>query len=118
MAESVGVEDLRLFPKADNHPIIFQEKYSKLDADVIEDVPHDNLKPHLVIFVHGYEGCSFDMKPLKNCFSHFLPGNVYLHCAISNDLDTKDKIEILGGKLASEVKDLIATNFSKNHLYR
>lgn len=87
-------------------------------AESVPEIPHEVDKPHLIIFLHGYEGSSFDMKPIKNFLSYFLPGNVYLHCATSNDVDTTEEIDKLGIKLANEVNDLIKQNFSDSKLYR
>jgi hypothetical protein len=58
------------------------------------------------------------MKPIKNFFSHFLPGNIFLHSAVSNDMDTKSKIDELGKKLSYEVKDVIQSNFKEGVLYK
>jgi hypothetical protein len=73
---------------------------------------------HLVIFVHGYEGCSFDMKLIKNTFAFLAGKHVYSHSITANETDTTSDIDLLGRKLAEEVKELIKFNFKDEQLKR
>lgn len=67
---------------------------------------------HLVVFVHGYEGCSFDMKTLKNMFCYVAKPHVVCHCAVANETDSTIDIEVQGQLLAEEILELVKFNFT------
>lgn len=71
---------------------------------------------HLAIFVHGYEGCSFDMKLLKNMFCFLAKPNVVFHSATANEADSTGDIDQQGALLAGEIEELIKINFKPNEL--
>lgn len=71
---------------------------------------------HLVVFVHGYEGSSFDMKLLKNMFCFVAKSHLVFHSAIANETDSAENISVQGVKLAAEVSDLIKFNFKPGEL--
>jgi len=66
---------------------------------------------HAVIFVHGFQGCSFDLRMLRNRLSTLLPMGedeaergetpFYFHLASSNEGDSHASIEKMGYKLAN-----------------
>lgn len=71
---------------------------------------------HLVVFVHGYEGCSFDMKLMKNMFCFVAKSHLVFHSAIANETDSSEDIGLQGKKLAAEIIDLIKFNFKPEEL--
>ena len=73
---------------------------------------------HLVVLVHGYEGCSFDMKLLKNVFCHLARPHLVFHSAVSNQEDSTCDIDRQGKNLAEEVQQVIQANFPPYSLKR
>jgi len=72
-----------------------------------------NPKYHLLILVHGYKGCDFDMRVYKNHLMNFFPRSL---CMISNINSTAEEavsILKLGENLAKEVKQYILGVTSK-----
>jgi hypothetical protein len=120
------IENDNLFPSLDSQPIIIEEIYikssntvNKVEAQKLHERINNGEQPriveckgvHLVIFCHGYEGCSYDMKLVKNSLQYFLRSS-YFHCARSNDLDTHSSIETLGKNLAVEISEMISQTFN------
>jgi hypothetical protein len=125
-------------PESENvaSPLLFPDRVPELEAPVNiaaapgqsgESVEHgiqpeipskvDDVESlHLVVFVHGYEGCSFDMKLLKNMFCFIAKSHLVFHSATANESDSTSDIEIQGAHLASEVIELIKFNFRPNEL--
>lgn len=54
---------------------------------------------HLFVFVHGFQGNSFDMKCFKNIIATALPEAQFL-CAQANEMDTEGDIFNMGYKLS------------------
>ena len=61
---------------------------------------------HMVVFVHGFQGSSTDMKVLKNYFSLLHPEAVFL-LSDANHNNTENCIEDMGEKLAAEISKKI-----------
>lgn len=68
---------------------------------------------HLIIFAHGYQGNSFDMRLWKNLLSVKYPDHVLISMS-SNEDDTEQDILHMGLKLADEVKKYIKEWFPKD----
>lgn len=73
---------------------------------------------HLVIMVHGYEGCAFDMKLLKNVFCFVAKPHLIFHSATANEGDSTVDIDIQGARLAAEIIELIKFNFKPGELQK
>lgn len=73
---------------------------------------------HLVVFVHGYEGCSFDMKLLKNSFCFVAKPHLVFHAATANESDSTIDIDVQGSRLAAEIIELIKFNFKPGELQK
>lgn len=58
---------------------------------------------HLIVFAHGFQGNSFDMKMIKNYVSFMYPESMFL-CATSNEDLTDGDIFQMGERMATEVK--------------
>lgn len=77
------VENENLYPCLDMQPIIIEEVFYKperesLEEGEIQEEKNEEISKieecsgcHLVILVHGYEGCSYDMKLVKNSLQYF-----------------------------------------------
>jgi len=61
---------------------------------------------HVFILVHGFKGCSFDMRLIKSCVSALFPSALCL-CSEANEDDTEGDIGRMGELLASEVRALV-----------
>lgn len=63
----MNIEDIQLFPKADLHPIVFEEVYYT-DEKYLETEKNrkgrDYKGVHLFVLCHGFQGNSFDMRLL------------------------------------------------------
>jgi pimeloyl-ACP methyl ester carboxylesterase len=70
---------------------------------------------HLVVFVHGFQGNSFDMRLIKNYVSFLYPESMFL-CATSNEDQTDSDILEMGERLANEVRSFITENFPQQSL--
>ncbi|CAK76768.1 unnamed protein product (macronuclear) [Paramecium tetraurelia] len=110
--EPLNIEDLDLFPEAKIHPIVFRDVSRKQEFQ---------LKPvkglHLLVFVHGYQGNSYDMRLWRNNMAIRYPDHLTLLSKCNED-NTDTDILVMGEKLALEVKRWIKEwcpkdNFSK-----
>ena len=72
---------------------------------------------HLIVFVHGFQGNSFDMKLLKNNLCMFHPEALLL-CSAANEENTENDIGDMGIKLANEVNLYIKETCPSNSLGR
>lgn len=61
---------------------------------------------HIVVLVHGFQGTSFDMRLIKNSIALLHPQSLYL-LSTANEHDTEAAIEIMGERLAEEVKTFV-----------
>jgi hypothetical protein len=97
-----------LFPRPKVHPIIFVDVSSKLegrksDFEVtwLNYLPH-NTDYHLIVFVHGFQANSLDLRCISNQVS-LIKSNTMLLCSTRNELKTDGDIEKMGKRLAREV---------------
>ena len=91
-------------------PVLFDQRY------------HGAKKPgnfsnklHVIVLVHGLQGCSHDLRPLKNSLQSAIPGLVFL-LAESNQDCTDDDISIMGKRLGVEISRFLKTH--ENRLKR
>ncbi len=66
---------------------------------------------------HGFQGCSFDVRMIKNEISIALPEATFL-CATANETDTDGNIYDMGYRLAQEVHQYIRESCPGNQLGR
>ena len=99
-------------PKPEQLPIIFEDLYhpssGKL-SEVEEPIGDEYRGIHLFVFVHGFQGNSYDMRMIKNYISFRHPESLFL-CSSSNEDQTNGDILEMGIRLANEVKDYIRDN--------
>lgn len=129
--EPFPVTDICLLPASDCRPILFEQRYgspqqwnagTEKDKSAIasqsslqrtKDTTHLSAKRnhvtrtpvrgiHCVVFVHGFQGNSYDMRLLRNVVSAFYPSIVLL-CSSSNEDDTEGCIQAMGKRLAKEI---------------
>ncbi|CAD8092276.1 unnamed protein product [Paramecium sonneborni] len=110
--EPLNIEDLDLFPEAKIHPIVFRDVSRK------QEVQQKQVKGlHLFVFVHGYQGNSYDMRLWRNNLAIRYPDHLSLISKCNED-NTDQDIMVMGEKLALEIKRWIKEwcpkeNFSK-----
>ncbi|CAD8069313.1 unnamed protein product [Paramecium primaurelia] len=110
--EPLNIEDVDLFPEAKIHPIVFRDVSRKKEFQI------KSVKGlHLFVFVHGYQGNSYDMRLWRNNMAIRYPDHLTLLSKCNED-NTDQDILVMGEKLALEVKRWIKEwcpkdNFSK-----
>lgn len=110
------------FPPPDFHPILFLDIYSKL-AEIKEDwnpagvkFSYVRSKPtHLIVFVHGFQGNSFDVRLIRNQVALCRPDTL-LMCSHMNEGETEGDIHQMGERLSEEVLQYIHEWCPKNSL--
>ena len=80
-------------------PCAKPEKYTEEVANQISGL-------HLIVLVHGFQGCSNDLKSLKNNIAVFHPEALFL-CSEINENKTEGNIEDMGEMLSQEVINYI-----------
>lgn len=110
--ESMMAESVLVQAPVKSSPLQDGELLPTKTVKAVQDRLSEPQGAHLVVFVHGYEGCSFDMKTLKNMFCYTAKPHVVCHCATANETDSTTDIEAQGGLLAEEVLELVKFNFS------
>ncbi|PHJ23597.1 serine esterase protein [Cystoisospora suis] len=132
----MDVHDCRLLVACASHPVVFEQRYR-----VCPPSPHPPSVPpylplpppssslglacaprstkgvHLFVLVHGFQGCSHDMRLLRNNISVFFPAATFL-CSSANQDHTEGDIEMMGKRLADEVHSHIQDSFPLESLAR
>lgn len=67
---------------------------------------------HVVFFVHGYQGNSWDMRLWKNRLSLLFP-HVICHLSTANEQSTEGNIEEMGQRLSAEIDQFITSTCKK-----
>ena len=70
-----------------------------------------------IILVHGFQGCSFDMRSVKNQLSLEFPETQFL-LSTSNENNTDVAFEEMGARLANEVKSFFAEQVNSSAAWR
>lgn len=102
-----------IFPSPKIHPIIFIDISSKVPKDKIlfketwiNYLP-TNTDYHLVVFVHGFQGNSLDLRSIRNQVS-LIRSNTMLLCSCKNEGKTDGDIFDMGRRLAKEVLEFLS----------
>lgn len=102
-----------LFPYSNFHPIIFLDISSKVPENKLlwnnewvsyMSNPHKAI--HLIVFVHGFQGSSFDLRLIRN-HAAMCRSNTFLLCSSKNESHTEGDISGMGLRLAKEVERYI-----------
>lgn len=128
--EPVRVEDMSMFPKATQQPVVFQQLYQNADLPIVGTPPDGSpsevtdfrrIRPnagcfggvtrqasglHVFVLVHGFQGSLYDMRLLKNNIS-VTYGDAVLLCSGANQDNTEGDISEMGRRLADEVLTFI-----------
>ena len=83
-------------------------------AQLKNELPYDE-RNMLVVLVHGFQASSFDMQLIKRELVKMLPVAVFL-VSSANEMDTDGDINIMGFRLAEEVKTHIVKNFEEEEV--
>jgi len=70
------------------------------------DGPQSYTGTHVFVLVHGFQGTGFDMRLMKNNISLLYPTALCL-CSAANEDCTEGSIELMGERLAAEVRTFI-----------
>jgi esterase/lipase len=94
-------------PRDLSHCSIFNEKHSTLETHVpLKDIYRiktiSRRKPHIIILVHGYQGCRYDVRVIQNFLGKILPESVSYASRSNEDMEGKS-IQDMGRDLAKEV---------------
>lgn len=94
-------------PPRSLQPVLFEERYCSADeggwGELRDVVLRTRTGCHLVILVHGFQGCGDDMRILRDYLSLVCPQSFCI-CSRANELDTDCELERMGWRLAEEVK--------------
>lgn len=101
-----AVKDIRILPDKMLNPVIFQSIYS-IDASRVPPEQRDRRvfrkhDFHLFVFVHGFQGNSFDMRLIKNHMMLLYPECLFL-LSTANEGRTEGNIAEMGSDLAKEI---------------
>lgn len=117
------VEDVAMMPGADVCPILFEERQAprKDRSTCTPGAPPEHFGggdgrksfapapyrgAHLFVLVHGFQGCSFDMRTMRNNMAVLYPGAIFL-CSRCNEDNTEGDLGEMGTRLAQEVVNYI-----------
>eukprot|EP00474_Spongospora_subterranea_P002553 CRZ03011.1 hypothetical protein [Spongospora subterranea] len=116
-SQSIGVlgrgpiEDMTLISNVMDHAVMFEERFLQ---KVVPPTHGDNLSPResrvrdVIIFVHGYQGSSGDLRLFKNTLLMKTSGLLTL-LSTSNEMDTECSIHDMGVRLALEIQSFVMT---------
>jgi pimeloyl-ACP methyl ester carboxylesterase len=104
----MAVEQVGVIPKADQHPILFEEAYEKsqLTERATDDGPPQPCGVHMFVLVHGFQGNSFDMRLFRSNIALMYPDSVFLS-STANEGSTDGHIGEMGKNLATELLTFI-----------
>ncbi|EAR98529.2 serine esterase, putative (macronuclear) [Tetrahymena thermophila SB210] len=117
--EPLTIENLEMFPSAQEHPIFFQEIYQKRQPSyVFDEILQDpnilsnqqKFGNHLIILCHGFQGNSYDLRSIKNNLIKQYPTAYCLSSKINEDHTDKD-LDFLGKNLALEIRAYIGKRY-------
>mmetsp|Transcript_33699 Transcript_33699/g.81606 ORF Transcript_33699/g.81606 Transcript_33699/m.81606 type:complete len:966 (+) Transcript_33699:70-2967(+) len=77
------------------------------EKETIDDESEEN--KHVVVFVHGYQGNSWDMRLFKNHLALLFPNHLFM-LSSSNEGHTEGDIGEMGARLATEIVDFVVEN--------
>ncbi|XP_024525450.1 uncharacterized protein LOC9659903 [Selaginella moellendorffii] len=107
-------EDMHLFGRPSQQPIIFVEHEQIGDAEETSGRGIDELR--LVIFVHGFQGHHLDLRLVRN---HWLLADpeAEVLMSLANEERTSGDLSELGGRLADEAAEFLKSRMSKPRKY-
>ncbi|OMJ80857.1 hypothetical protein SteCoe_18808 [Stentor coeruleus] len=120
--EEIPISVVGYFPKPEFHPILFMDVYSiakNIDNDYdpswVKFTYNRTKATHLIVFVHGFQGNSFDVRLIRNQVALCRPDTI-LMCSHMNEGETEGNILQMGERLSEEVVQYINEWCPKNSL--
>jgi hypothetical protein len=83
------------------------------EESVTEASRNNSRGPHLIFLQHGFKGCAYDMRLLRNAITTMFPDNTQVYAAESNEKESDVSIELMGQRLAIEVHQYIKSREPK-----
>jgi len=112
------IEDVSAMNCNDTQPIVFEQRYVRKEEVEEASQPTTPAKPrsmpgaedtpHLIVFVHGFLGNSYDLRLMRNHFAILFP-HFDFYMSTSNEEATLASIEDMGKNLAEEVRNHIVS---------
>jgi len=102
-----------IFPSPKIHPILFIDISSKVPQDKISfketwiNYLPANTDYHLIVFVHGFQGNSLDLRSIRNQVA-LIRSNTMLLCSCKNEGKTDGDIFDMGRRLGKEVLEFLS----------
>jgi len=123
--DSIILKELSTYENLNQMPILFEDIQMKDEISSEASpppIPEINKGKglgdgHLIIFVHGYQGNSCDMRISKNVMFMRLP-YIGTLCSVDNEGRTEGDIQEMGDRLAREVINYIKEWYTGNKLQR
>ena len=107
--EVIQISVTSYLPSPELHPILFFDVYSKVSDNEIFWKPtwakytFTKVKAtHLIVFVHGFQGNSFDVRLIRNQVALCRPDTI-LMCSHMNEGETEGDISTMGQRLSDEI---------------
>jgi Putative serine esterase (DUF676)/Protein FAM135 len=100
------------FPSPEFHPILFLDIVSKTEKNSLDWDPTyityvtSKSPNHLIVFVHGFQGNSFDLRLIRNQVALYFSNSI-LMCSHFNETHTEEDISQMGQRLADETSEYI-----------
>lgn len=118
-----SVENKTRFTQSEWNPIFFEDIIEKIQSknkiptpfhktsfnqkvnlmDLYQSIIMKQKCRHLIILVHGYQGCRYDMRVVQNYIAKIIPFSYVLASQSNEDIDNKS-IKQMGIDLAKEIK--------------
>lgn len=125
------VEDVTVSTMSDQLVVIFEQTFNTVDEHNITgqkrlpkllkrtspsgatrlDRRSDNSGKHLFVFLHGYQGTSWDMRMFRNYMAVLFPNSVFL-LSTCNESATDGDIREMGVRLSEEIHRFVGSNFN------
>jgi len=102
--DNIPLKDLRLFGKVEDIPLLFEGVIVR-EKEVVEMNDSEG-EGNLFVFVHGFQGSSFDTRIMRNVMILRFP-KIETLCSVDNEGNTEGNIEDMGRKLGREVREYI-----------
>lgn len=112
------IDDISPMNTNDTQPIIFEQRYLRQEepagpeaapgAEPGRPMGATPDRPHLIVFVHGFLGNSYDLRLMRNHLAILFP-HFDFFMSTANEEATLDSIEDMGHNLAEEVRNHIVS---------
>lgn len=113
-----GVDEMSIidtYLDSDYERLIFisEQRFNDPSKELINNTESSGVGKHLIVFLHGYQGSSWDLRTFRNYMSFLYPELIFL-LSSSNECLTEGDIEEMGARFAAEVDDYMKTHLDQN----